>query len=424
MGKLFNTATLLSLLFILVSGSSASGAAVAVKGAQPKAPTGDYVIIGWNDLGMHCINPSFMELAILPPFNNLWAQVIKRGDPPVIVTTGITLEYSVNNNTKVSGKTDFWQYAEQLFGTSLPEGIGLTGNGLSGTMQLVNDHFEAAGIPLLPYDDNMNWNPYQIATIKLRMAAGGTTRKAEVVLPVSDELNCAQCHAQGMDATVNIGGGTESVDTNILAVHDYYHGINGLTSTGPALLDKRPVLCASCHADNALGAKGDGQSMPLSRAMHGWHAKYEDAGCYSCHPGQLTQCQRTGIGGMGYLGDTPSCQTGLCHGGMQQVADSIGQGREPWLQEPNCEQCHGSNATTGQNLYRHAKGHGGLYCAACHNSPHAWWPSKMWADNLQPAKLQKQPTAIGDCAVCHTRKLEGHNPHVTYYPVAGGNGQK
>jgi hypothetical protein len=122
---------------------------------------------------------------------------------------------------------------------------------------------------------------------------------------------------------------------------------------------------------------------------------------------------------MGYLGDTPSCQTGLCHGGMQQVADSIGKGREPWLQEPACDQCHGSNVATSQDLYRHAKGHGGLLCAACHNSPHSWWPSKMWADNMQPAKLQHAPTAIGDCAVCHTRKMEGRNPHVTYYPVTG-----
>src|SRR5512142_1891992 len=104
--------------------------------AAPRATRGgDYVVIGWNDLGMHCINPSYKELALLPPYNNLWVQVIKRGDPPVIVTSDITLEYSIVNNSKVSGKTDFWQYARQLFGVSLPEGIGLTGNGLSGTMK-------------------------------------------------------------------------------------------------------------------------------------------------------------------------------------------------------------------------------------------------------------------------------------------------
>ncbi|MGZ3494806.1 MAG: hypothetical protein ACXWM6_09335, partial [Thermodesulfobacteriota bacterium] len=40
---------------------------------------GGYVVIGWNDLGMHCINSSYAELAVLPPFNNLRAQVIQRG---------------------------------------------------------------------------------------------------------------------------------------------------------------------------------------------------------------------------------------------------------------------------------------------------------------------------------------------------------
>lgn len=406
---------LLAVVFGLVPAGEAAGKAPPVDPGQ-----GDnYVVIGWNDLGMHCINPTFKDLAILPPYNNLWVQVIRRGDPPSIVTTGVTLEYSVVNNTTVAGKTDFWQYVQQLFGVSLPEGVGLTGNGLSGTMKLVGDHFEATGLPLLPYDDKMNWNPYQMAVVKLKVAAGGTPKKTEVVLPVSDELNCAQCHAQGMDGTGNIGGGTESVDMNILTVHDYYHGSSGQATKGPDLVDMRPVLCASCHADNALGKPGDGNSQPLSQAMHGWHAQFQDAGCYSCHPGEVTQCQRTGIGGMGYLGDTPSCQLGACHGGIQQLADSIGQGRQPWLQEPTCAQCHGSNYSTGQALYRHAKGHGGVYCAACHNSPHAWWPSKHWADNLQPFKLQHSAASIGKCSVCHTKNLAGDNPHVTYLTGTG-----
>ena len=396
--------------------------------ATAKTPTGDYVVIGWNDLGMHCINPSFEQLAILPPFNNLWVQVIKRGDPPAIVTSGITLEYSVVNNTKVDGKTDFWEWAPQLFGVSLQKGVGLTGNGLSGTMTLVNDHFEATGIPVLPYDDNMNWNPYQTAVVKLKTDAGGNPRRTEVVLPVSDEIRCDMCHMQGGDGTVNLPvdemtglTGTMDVDLNILMVHDYYNGKNGVTPTDSNLVDMQPVLCAKCHPSNALGAPGMPGVKSVSLAMHGWHNGVDrapDATCYSCHPGELTQCLRTGIGGMGYLDAVPSCQTGLCHGGISAMGNPD---RNPWVTEPTCEQCHGSNHSTGGELYRHAKGHGGLYCAACHNSPHVWWPSKMWADNLQPSKLQKKPTAIGDCSVCHTRKMAGTNPHVTYYPVTGGN---
>ncbi len=410
---------------ILIIGASSLLAANGVAGKGQAFHEGDYVVIGWNDLGMHCINPSYKELALLPPYNNLWVQVIKRGDPPMIVTSGITLEYSIVNNSKVAGKTDFWQYAPQLFGVNLPLGIGLTGNGLSGKMTLVGDHFEATGIPVLPYDDDMNWNPYQTAIVKLRTEAGGTPKKTPVVLPVSDEINCAQCHMQGMDGTVNLPvdpvtgfTGTMDVDLNILMVHDYYNGKNGVTTTGPNLAGGQPVLCAKCHSSNALGAPGLPGVKSVSLAMHGWHNsdRAPDATCYSCHPGEITQCLRTGIGGMGYLGDTPSCQTGSCHGGISAMGNAD---RRPWLDEPACEQCHGTNYSTGSDLYRHAKGHGGLYCAACHNSPHAWWPSKLWADNLQPSKLQHSSAALGDCGICHTKKLTGKNPHATYFPGTG-----
>jgi len=382
----------------------------------------DYVVIGWNDLGMHCINSSYSQLAILPPFNNLWAQVIKRGDPPKVVTSGISLEYSILNNTTAAGKTDFWDYADQLFGVKLRPGIGLTGNGLSGKMKPVGDHFEATGIPVLPYDDQMNWNPYQTAIIKMKDSRGRLLEKIQVTLPVSDEINCAQCHMQGMDGTVNLPvdemtslTGTMDVNLNILMVHDFYNG-----TPGQKLVDVQPVLCAKCHSSNALGAPGLAGVKSVSLAMHGWHNGVDRAGdatCYSCHPGEATQCLRTGIAGMGYLGKDPSCQTGLCHGGIEGMGDPT---RNPWVTEPSCDQCHGSNYSTGQNLYRHAKGDvnvpcSTIYCVACHNSPHAWWPSKLWADNFQPIMLQRVPYALRNCSVCHTKKMVGDNPHVIYY---------
>jgi hypothetical protein len=378
-----------------------------------------YVVIGWNDLGMHCISPNYEEMAILPPSNNLFAQVIQRGDPPRIVTSGISLEYSILNNRTVDGKTNFWEYVYRLFGASPQPGIGLTGNGLSGMMQPVGDHFEATGIPVLPYDDStrrkpMKWNPYQTAVIKMKDGSGRISmKKIEVVLPVSDELNCAKCHAAGMDATLHITD-TGTVEGNILAAHDYYHGQAGVSDIGPNLYDSRPVLCATCHASNALGMPGNPSYASVSQAIHGWHAQFPDAGCYDCHPGAVTQCLRTAIQGMGYQGTEPSCPS--CHGDMTQVATSISQGRQPWLEEPSCEQCHGVNYSTGQGLYRHSKGHGGVYCAACHNSPHAWWPSKLRVDNIQPKKLQRNPYAVARCRTCHTKKQQSNNPHVVYYP--------
>lgn len=353
--------------------------------------TSKYQVIGWNDLGMHCISPSFKEMAILPPYNNLFVQVIQKGDPPQVATTGITVEYYIRNNTTVSGKTDFWQYVQQLFGVALPEGTGLTGNGLSGTMQLVGDHFEATGIPILPFKDSMVWNPYQTAVVNVKNASGTVIASTKVVIPVSDELNCAKCH------------GATNTEINILTLHD--------SLSGTTLMSQRPVLCASCHSSNALGTAGTPGLKSLSGAMHGKHASLGifAPGCYDCHPGQKTHCNRSAITSMGGTRKNPHCEN--CHGTLQQVADSILQGRAPWLQEPTCEQCHGAEYSTGAALYRNAKGHGGLYCAACHNSPHAWYPSKNPLDNRQPLRLQGEAAPIHRCTICHVTNPGGSNPH-------------
>ena len=358
---------------------------------SPATLTSKYQVIGWNDLGMHCISPSFKEMAILPPFNNLFVQVIQKGDPPKLATTGITVEYYIKNNSTVSGKTDFWQYVQQLFGVALPEGTGLTGNGLSGTMQLMGDHFEATGIPILPYNDDMVWNPYQTAVVKVKNASGTVIARTKVVIPVSEELNCAKCH------------GAQNTEINILALHD--------ALSGTTLMTQRPVLCASCHSSNALGTPGTPGLKSLSEAMHGKHASLGifAPGCYDCHPGKATHCNRSALSGMGGTRKDPNCEN--CHGTLQQVADSIQQGRAPWLQEPTCEQCHGAGYSTGAALYRNATGHGGLYCSACHNSPHAWYPSKNPLDNRQPMRLQGTAGPIHRCTICHVTDPGGRNPH-------------
>jgi hypothetical protein len=67
------------------SGSQDAGSSGAVGAKQL-----GYVVRAWNDLGMHCLNPSYDKLVILPPYNTLWAQVLQRGSPPRIVTQGIT----------------------------------------------------------------------------------------------------------------------------------------------------------------------------------------------------------------------------------------------------------------------------------------------------------------------------------------------
>jgi hypothetical protein len=109
--------------------------------------TGDYSVFAWNDLGMHCLNPSYDKLVILPPYNNVHVQVVKRGNPPSIVTTGITVSYKLlNNSTSYNKKAygGFWDNFTKLFGTASPaHDIGMKGNGLSGDMTLSGDLYLA-----------------------------------------------------------------------------------------------------------------------------------------------------------------------------------------------------------------------------------------------------------------------------------------
>ena len=94
---------------LLVSPSEAAIAAApsAIEIAREGA-AGDYRVLSWNDLGMHCYNPDFQDIGVLPPWNTLWAQVIRVGDPPQVVTAGITVTFFFTDNTYSVGKSDFW----------------------------------------------------------------------------------------------------------------------------------------------------------------------------------------------------------------------------------------------------------------------------------------------------------------------------
>jgi predicted CXXCH cytochrome family protein len=94
------------------------------------------------------------------------------------------------------------------------------------------------------------------------------------------------------------------------------------------------------------------------------------------------------------------------------MSASLKAGRRPWLDEPNCASCHGPAYSTGSTLFRKAKGHGGVLCVACHNSPHAWYPSLRSADNAQPLALQNSNHAIGyqACYICHNDGRTGTVP--------------
>jgi hypothetical protein len=362
---------------------------------QPRAVNTPFVVLGFNDLGMHCMNQDCSELLILPPFNNLHAQVIDRTHgSPEIVTNGITVQYVMPSNTRSADKTNFWTYANALLGVNLPPNIGLTGNGLSGPMTRVagRTDFAATGIPVTPIDDNGRENPYPLATVTVRQngVIMGTT---QAVVPVSWEISCNLCHnAPGV-----------STATDILEDHDRLHGTT--------LVNQKPVLCAACHADVALGAPGLPGVSNFSSAMHTAHApRMAELGlkneCYACHPGIRTLCQRDI-----HLSRGMSCND--CHVSMLAVGDP---GRRPWIDEPLCGSCHQADHPPWEfeepgKLFKESRGHRGIMCASCHGSPHAITPTITAADNVQAITAQGHAGRIDTCTVCHSEVPSDPFPH-------------
>ena len=351
----------------------------------------EYVLIGWNELGMHCSNKNFSNLSVLPPYNTLMAHLIRKGDAlnlPQKVSDGFTVTYSVPGNTYSVGKTDFWSYEDKLFGVTLPDDIGLTGKALADTMDGHPDYFEAPGVPVTPFTDAdwVNEDPYQLALLKAFNAQGMLMDSTLAVIPVSNEMHCVSsgCHSSESDILNEHAGPSEG-------------GFDPAT---------RPILCAQCHADAALGLPGKPGLKSLSEVMHEHHAERTND-CYKCHPGLITQCLRDTM----FLAGL-TCQR--CHGSVAEVARSIEQGRRPWLDEPRCgnAECHGSNfAEEPGKLYRMSRGHGGLYCSTCHGSPHAILPTREANDNLQNALLQGFQGTLKDCQVCHGVNPASAGPH-------------
>jgi hypothetical protein len=368
---------------------------------------GSYVLLGWNDLGMHCYNRSFQDLAVLPPYNTLYAQVIKRGDPPQIVTQDVRVQYSFPDNTSSTTKSNFWTYAPQLFGVNLPANIGLKGKGLADIMDAQAGYFIAEGIPLTEFSDSAPTTPqyYQLASLVAKnIVTGQTLASLTVVAPVSTEMHCDYCHAAGRDP----GGNQPTAEMNILALHDDEEHTN--------LLNSRPVLCARCHSSNALGMGGVAGVPSLSHAMHTKHADEVPstmAGCYDCHPGPTTQCLRDAMSLNVQSQIDPSRKMNCidCHGGLSTVA----QNPNPWLNEPRCDTCHTPTATMqfnqDQALYRFSTGHGGVRCEACHDSPHAIATSREPNDAIKFIQLQGHSGTIDKCTVCHITQPTGPGPH-------------
>ena len=103
------------------------------------AGNGQWTLIGWNNLGMHCMDDDYSVFTILPPYNTVNSQLINEQGKLVLAPTGVTLTYEAvadldgSINRTAAGKTNFWDYLQAAYGATLPMNAGLAGNAMPGT---------------------------------------------------------------------------------------------------------------------------------------------------------------------------------------------------------------------------------------------------------------------------------------------------
>jgi hypothetical protein len=457
------------------------------------AVNGGWTVAGWNNLGMHCMDSDYSVLSILPPYNTIHAQLMDPAGHLITPSSGATVTYRAiadpggSINTSSAGKTNFWVHAQSLFGllTPLPVDTGLTGVMMPGALNTpqpmsfdsANGWWVAEGIPLTPYDDSLAPNTYPLFRITASTAGGTVLAITDIVAPVSDEMSCKACHsstsgpaAKPAAGWVNDPDPERDYRLNAIRLHDERRGASpdyaamlvqfGYNAAGlypTVMVDGKPILCATCHASNALPTVGVAGVPPLTTSIHSLHAGVTDpssglvlddsnnrSACYSCHPGSTTKCLRGAMGNAVAADGSVAMQCQSCHGSMSKVGTS---GREGWLDEPSCQNCHTGPAShnngqirytdvfeasgdpriavdprfaTNQNvplpgfsLYRFSAGHGNLKCEVCHGSTHAVFPSSHLNDNLQSIALQGHAGTLVECVACHATQPNTVNggPH-------------
>ena len=160
---------LLTLLTAALVFSYGGGPARLVAGSVLPSPSGNdpaaaaaspYTLVAWSELGMHCIDgKDYSIFSVLPPYNVIHAQLLKKGEPPVPVTSGVTITYAAvadakkSINTITSTKTNFWSYVQVLFHTNPAPDTGIAGYKVQSrkaqplTYSTSAGYWEAVGFP-------------------------------------------------------------------------------------------------------------------------------------------------------------------------------------------------------------------------------------------------------------------------------------
>jgi len=369
-----------------------------------------YTVVARNDLGMHCACPTFAGFLLLPPFNTIRVQVLKKGGTPSLVSSGITVSYSLAEETDASLQTDpyFSQwitYSPKLFPGFQPvvngkvqgiAGYGITGNATYDSQSM---SWKAVGIPAYPVTTGDTTkdimtdplggpkrDPFITANVTVKNSAGTVIGTTSTVVPVAFG-GCCSCHLtlasqNGYPATpagsfqyLGVMHGQNSSGINIAYLDPDGDGVGG------------PVRCSWCHWDPAMGESAapgiaavwpNYQILPganftksqvkvsqysFSDVLHRFHTQDTkvltqfDANiatnCYDCHPGNNVNCYR----GTHKVKGSMWCVD--CHGNLNQRV-ATGQLTQPW------------QASTLPSCYAPAKGITSAY------SCHATVPQTTW----------------------------------------------
>ena len=362
-------------------------------------------VVAWNNLGMHCMDADFSVFAILPPYNTIQAQVIdptrSAGHQPGRLAVDLPGrrrsdrldQHDVRMARRTSGRS-----SSRCSASALPADVGLAesqharrgqhaaADDLRRGAQLVHrrghpDHAvrRRRRQEPLPDDEGDGDRPHR----------RGRWRPTNIVLPVSDEMDCTRVPRVGLRSPaaqpaagwVNRADPQRDYRLNILRLHDdqqlgtaaYASALaaKGYSSAG-LVRDRRRAASRSSARPATCPRRWPGSGIvgipPLTASIHRYardgrsirraasrstRARNRSA-CYRCHPGSVTRCLRGAMGNAVAADGTMAIQCQNCHGSMSVVgvADRTG-----WLQEPTCQQLphrHGACRTAAQIRYTSA----------------------------------------------------------------------
>jgi hypothetical protein len=427
----------------------------------PFDPSGaEYILLGWTGQGMRFLSDNNRYFGLSAPGITIYAQLIKRGKTPEIVTGNVELTYGIEDGFESpSSATDFWNYSKALYGRKINDDEGLSGNKTAGKMDY-NENimaYSAADIPVFPYRKDGAYVPYPVIYISAKDAqTGRIICSTGISVPASTEIACRNCHG-GRWAKNGVTGLSDETALEIIRSHDR----SNRTDLEKSAKAGKPQNCSKCHSEGEADSDKSTKHLTLSAAIHGFHANYisknDPDPCGNCHASSGISKNYRGIH------SKIGIECSNCHGKMEdhalsllvyeknegkkgaeklmkhlypRLADSVTQiePRKPWINQPDCLNCHtGFNPPdtdqSPQNMwtknlksqYTMRSDEVGIMCPACHGITHAEYPAANISgderDNFQPLMYQKNRYPIGankNCRICHTVDMneEIHHPNM------------